>query len=54
VIDTLETLAPIVGDGFTWIDMEGRLRDRDDAFDLARVEDVLAQVERAGQTQGWL
>ena len=34
----------VTGDGVIWIDMEGRLRDAADRFDLERVETVLRAV----------
>jgi hypothetical protein len=40
----LERIAEAVGDGVIWIDMEGRLRDPSDRFDLTRVETVLKAV----------
>jgi hypothetical protein len=44
IIADLDRIADVVGDGVIWIDMEGRLRDASDRFDLARVEKVLSAV----------
>jgi len=40
----LDRIAQAVGDGVIWIDMEGRVRDEADRFDLNRVETVLRAV----------
>jgi len=40
----LDRIAGAVGDGVIWIDMEGRVRDEVDRFDLDRVETVLRAV----------
>jgi len=44
ILDDLDRIARAVGDGIIWIDMEGRLRDEQDRFDLSRVETVLRAV----------
>lgn len=44
VLTDLHRIAEVVGDGVIWIDMEGRLRDAADRFDLDRVELVLRAV----------
>jgi len=54
VIDTLHALEPIVGQGYIWIDMEGKLRSRDDAFDLEAAEKMLKDIEQVAIQQGWL
>jgi hypothetical protein len=40
----LTRIAEAVGEGVIWIDMEGRVRDEADRFDLNRVETVLRAV----------
>lgn len=44
IIADLDRIGQVVGDGVIWIDMEGRLRDTSDRFDLIRVEEVLKAV----------
>ena len=44
ILADLDRIAETVGDGVIWIDMEGRLRDASDRFDLDRVETVLSAV----------
>lgn len=44
VIEILKKVADVAGDTPFWIDMESRVRDEQDRFDLAKVESVLEQV----------
>jgi hypothetical protein len=44
IVADLDRIAQAVGDGIIWIDMEGRVRDAQDRFDLNRVETVLRAV----------
>ena len=44
ILADLDRIAEVTGDGVIWIDMEGRLRDAADRFDLERVETVLRAV----------
>lgn len=39
--DQLEKIAAVIGDNKCWIDMESRVRDEDDKFDLGKVERCL-------------
>lgn len=53
IIDTLIANEDVVGDGVIWIDMEGALRDADDAFDLQKAETVLTRVYQEGTNRNW-
>jgi hypothetical protein len=54
VIETLNSLEDIAGPGYIWIDMEGKLRNSADAFDLHAIEGMLSDIEEVGHSRGWL
>lgn len=54
LVTQLDAINAQVGDGFTWIDMEGSLRDADDNFSLSRVEEVMKIIETEGPKRGWI
>jgi len=53
VVETLTANECVVGDGAIWIDMEGALRNADDAFDLNKAAAVLEAVRATGERRGW-
>lgn len=54
IIETLEALEPMVGDGYIWIDMESSLRGPQDDFSLDLARTVLEQVLDIGTKRDWL
>jgi hypothetical protein len=54
VIATLEDLETIVGEGFTWIDMESSLRDDQDRFCIDTVKRTLDIACTAADKRGWI
>lgn len=54
VIETLEELETIVGEGYVWIDMESSLRDADDRFDITRAQTVLDTIASQAPDRDWL
>lgn len=53
-LSVLDQLAEVVGEGYTWIDMESSLRDERDRFDLDQISAMLSQIQKEGSAHGWL
>jgi len=47
VLETINKLDSVVGEGLAWIDMEASLRDADDRFDLDRIRQMLEKISKA-------
>lgn len=54
VAATLGALEPIVGRGYTWIDMETSLRDDQDRFCLDKVKRTLDNAYTTADKHGWI
>lgn len=53
VLQTLDQLEQIVGDGYIWIDMEGGVRDESDKMNMPAVHHMLKEISLVAQDRKW-